>query len=137
MTRDQLATAIYKTSHITGEFLLRSGTIANEYFDKYLFESDPVLLKEIARAMQSLIPNDIDALAGLELGGVPIVTMLSQVTSLPAFFIRKKAKKYGTSKLAEGGEVEGKKLLIVEDVVTSGGQNYTLNPRFTWSGGCS
>ena len=122
MTRDQLATAIYKTSHITGEFLLRSGTIANEYFDKYLFESDPVLLKEIARAMQSLIPDDTDSLAGLELGGIPIVTMLSQMTSLPALFIRKKAKKYGTRKLAEGGEIKGKKILIIEDVVTSGGQ---------------
>ncbi len=122
MTKDQLAAAIYQTSYITGEFLLRSGTIANEYFDKYLFESDPALLREIARAMQNLIPSDIDALAGLELGGIPLVTMLSQVTSLPAFFVRKKAKKYGTSKLAEGGEVKGKKLLIVEDVVTSGGQ---------------
>ncbi len=122
MTKNQLAFAIYKKSYITGEFLLRSGTIANEYFDKYLFESDPALLAEIAKAMQSLIPKDIDALAGLELGGIPLVTVLSQLTALPALFIRKKAKKYGTSKLAEGGEVKGKKLLVVEDVVTSGGQ---------------
>ena len=122
MTRNQLATAIYQKSHITGEFLLRSGTVANEYFDKYLFESDPALLGEIARAIQDLIPSDIEALAGLELGGIPLVTMLSQITSLPAFFVRKKAKEYGTRKLAEGGEVKGKKLLIVEDVVTSGGQ---------------
>ena len=122
MTRDQLAFAIYKKSYITGKFLLRSGTVANEYFDKYLFESDPVLLAEIAKAMEGLIPQNIDALAGLELGGIPLVTVLSQLTKLPAFFVRKKAKKYGTSKLAEGGEIKGKKLLLVEDVVTSGGQ---------------
>lgn len=122
MNNSQLAAAIYKKSYITGKFLLRSGVIANEYFDKYLFESDPVLLKEIALAMQHLIPNDIDGLAGLELGGIPLVTMLSQLTDLPALFVRKEAKQYGTCKLAEGGEIKNKKLLIVEDVVTSGGQ---------------
>jgi orotate phosphoribosyltransferase len=56
------------------------------------------------------------------MGGIPIATMLSQVTGLPALFVRKKAKDYGTCKFAEGGEVRGRKLLIVEDVVTSGGQ---------------
>jgi orotate phosphoribosyltransferase len=63
----------------------------------------------------------VDALAGLETGGIPIVTMLSQVTGLPALFVRKEAKTYGTCRLAEGGEVEGRRLFIVEDVITSGG----------------
>lgn len=120
---EQIARQIYQTSRITGEFLLRSGAISHQYFDKYLFEADPVLLKQIAQAMQSLIPTTgVDALAGLELGGIPIVTMLSQVTGLPALFVRKQAKDYGTCKLAEGGEINGRKLLIIEDVVTSGGQ---------------
>ena len=47
--------------------------------------------------------------------------MISQVTGLPAVFVRKEAKTYGTCRLAEGGEVEGQRLCIIEDVVTSGG----------------
>jgi orotate phosphoribosyltransferase len=116
-----LAKRIYDTAHITGDFLLRSGKRSNEYFDKYLFEADPVLLKDIATAMVKLVPEGVDALAGLEMGGIPIATMLSQLTGLPVLFVRKKPKDYGTCKIAEGGQVRGRKLLIVEDVVTSGG----------------
>lgn len=116
-----LAKRIYDTAHITGEFLLRSGAKSNEYFDKYLFEADPKLLKDIAEALVPLVPSGIDALAGLEMGGIPIATMLSQFTGLPVLFVRKKAKEYGTCKIAEGGQVKGRKLLMVEDVVTSGG----------------
>jgi len=112
---------IYDASHITGEFTLRSGAVSHEYFDKYLFESDPALLHLIADALATLVPDDVDALAGLELGGVPLATMLSQVTGVPAVFVRKEAKTYGTCRLAEGGDVDGRRLLIVEDVVTSGG----------------
>lgn len=122
MTRSELAKRILETSHITGEFRLRSGQVSNEYFDKYLFEGDPRILKAIAQQMAPLIPDDIEALAGLEMGGIPVVTMLSQVSGIPALFVRKKAKEYGTCKLAEGGDVAGRRLLIVEDVVTSGGQ---------------
>ena len=116
-----LAKRIYDTAHITGEFTLRSGAKSNEYFDKYLFEANPELLKDIALAMVKLVPPGVDALAGLEMGGIPIATMLSQLTGLPVLYVRKKAKDYGTCKIAEGGTVKGRKLLIVEDVVTSGG----------------
>lgn len=119
--RTALARRIFETAHITGEFTLRSGAKSTEYFDKYLFESNPQLLREIAQALVPLVPPGIDALAGLEMGGIPIATLLSQFTGLPALFVRKKAKDYGTCKISEGGQVRGRKLLIVEDVVTSGG----------------
>ncbi len=122
MDRNELAQAIYQTAHITGEFRLRSGQMSHEYFDKYLFEGQPQLLKAIAEHMVPLIPEGTEVLAGLEMGGIPVVTMLSQVSGIPAVFVRKEAKRYGTCKLAEGGTIEGKKVLIVEDVVTSGGQ---------------
>ena len=117
-----LARKIYQASYLRGEFQLRSGAVSHEYFDKYLFESDPALLNEIAQELRHFIPENVDALAGLELGGIPIATLLSQITGLPTLFVRKEAKSYGTCKLAEGGSIEGKKLVIVEDVVTSGGQ---------------
>lgn len=63
--------------HLTGHFRLRSGVISTESLDKYQFESDPVLLQAIAMAMRPLIPPDVDALAGLELGGIPLVTLLA------------------------------------------------------------
>jgi orotate phosphoribosyltransferase len=99
--------------------------VSTEYFDKYLFEGDPTLIRAIAEAMARLVPDGTEALAGLELGGVPLATMLSQVTSLPALFVRKEAKTYGTCRLAEGGELDGRRLTVVEDVVTSGGQVVT------------
>jgi orotate phosphoribosyltransferase len=116
-----LAWRVYRASHLTGTFVLRSGATSQEYFDKYRFESDPQLLREIAEAMAGLLPADADGLAGLELGGVPLATVLSQVTGLPAGFVRKQAKPYGTRRLAEGLEVAGRRLVVVEDVVTSGG----------------
>jgi orotate phosphoribosyltransferase len=125
MERTDLARAIYDRTHLTGEFVLRSGMTSTEYFDKYRFESDPALLRTIAEALAPLVPAGIEGLAGLELGGIPIATMLSQVTGLPAFFVRKEAKTYGTCQLAEGGEFDGLRLLVVEDVVTSGGQVVT------------
>jgi len=117
-----LAARVFAASHLTGTFVLRSGRKADHYFDKYRFESDPALLGDIIAALVPLVPAGVDGLAGLELGGVPLATMLSSVTGLPAYFVRKEPKKYGTEKVCEGGDVEGKRLLLIEDVVTTGGQ---------------
>jgi orotate phosphoribosyltransferase len=117
-----LAARIYEVSHLTGSFTLRSGQETSEYFDKYRFESDPALLGEIALMAVARIPAGVDGLAGLELGGIPVATALSAASGLPAYFVRKRAKEYGTRKLCEGGEVEGRRLLIIEDVVTTAGQ---------------
>jgi orotate phosphoribosyltransferase len=125
MDRQELARSIKRVAHLTGQFRLRSGTIATEYFDKYRFESDPQLLRAVARHLAPLVPTDTEVLAGLELGGVPIATALSLETGLPAAFVRKEAKRYGTCRLAEGVDVNGRRLLVVEDVITSGGQVVT------------
>ena len=122
MSRDDLARDIHRVAHLTGTFTLRSGRTATEYFDKYRFEADPELLRRIATAMAELVPPETEVLAGLELGGVPIATALSRETGLPAAFVRKQAKEYGTRRLAEGAEVSGRRVVVVEDVVTSGGQ---------------
>jgi len=53
---------------------------------------------------------------------VPLATMLSSVSGLPAYFVRKEPKKYGTERICEGGDVAGLRLLIIEDVVTTAGQ---------------
>ena len=91
-----LAGAVYAASHLTGTFTLRSGVTSTEYFDKYRFEAEPVLLRDIADALAPCCPADTEALAGLELGGVPIATMLSGHRTA-ALFVRKEAKTYGTA----------------------------------------
>ena len=122
MDKIELAREIYKKSHLIGEFLLRSGQKSNEYFDKYLFESDPQLIMAIIKEMKLFIPQKTELLAGLEMGGIPLVTALSIETGIPSIFVRKKAKEYGTCKIAEGGTIFGKKVCIIEDIVTTGGQ---------------
>jgi orotate phosphoribosyltransferase len=118
----ELGRRIYASAHLTGEFVLRSGQVTGEYFDKYRFEGDPVLLDAIAEAMVPLVPTDTEVLAGLEMGGIPVVTALGRHTGLPCAFVRKQAKEYGTRRLAEGAETAGRRVAIVEDVVTTGGQ---------------
>ncbi|WP_028659195.1 orotate phosphoribosyltransferase [Nocardioides insulae] len=116
-----LAADIDAACRLTGEFTLRSGQQATEYFDKYLFEAQPALLDRVATAMVGLLPGGTELLGGLELGGVPIATMVSAKTGLPTLFVRKKAKEYGTCKLAEGPEVAGRTITLIEDVITTGG----------------
>ncbi|MFN8845309.1 MAG: orotate phosphoribosyltransferase [Bdellovibrionales bacterium] len=122
MNRETLAKKIYEFCYLKGNFKLRSGQISHEYFDKYRFESQPELLLAVAEHLAPLIPKNIDALAGLEMGGIPIATALSLKTGLPVVFVRKKAKDYGTEKLAEGLNITDKRLLVIEDVITTGGQ---------------
>lgn len=116
-----LARDIDACCRLTGEFTLRSGQLATEYFDKYLFESDPSLLARVADRMVALLPADTELLGGLELGGVPIATALAARTGHRALFVRKTAKEYGTCKLAEGPEVAGRVVTLIEDVITTGG----------------
>jgi orotate phosphoribosyltransferase len=120
--REALAARINAVARLTGSFTLRSGQIAGEYFDKYRFEAIPELLDEIAGGLAALLPPDTEVLAGLELGGVPIATALSLRTGLPVTFVRKQAKPYGTAQLAEGAAVGGRRLTVIEDVITTGGQ---------------
>lgn len=122
MTKSELAKAIYNVAYLRGEFKLRSGQISNEYFDKYRFEARPEILREIARQMAPMIPKDTEILAGLEMGGIPIATALSLETGIPCLFVRKKAKDYGTCQFAEGLDASNKKVCIIEDVITTGGQ---------------
>jgi len=71
--------------------------------------------------MIPLLPEGSEILAGLELGGVPIATAISLATGMPAAFVRKTAKEYGTCLAVEGGDVTGKRVVLIEDVITTGG----------------
>ena len=116
-----LAADLVAAAHLTGRFVLRSGAISAEYFDKFRFESSPDLLRRIARRMLELVPAETQVLAGLELGGVPIATAMSLESGLPVVFVRKARKTYGTCQAVEGADINGRTLAIIEDVISTGG----------------
>src|SRR5579859_7347462 len=107
---------------LRGDFLLRSGARSSYYIDKYLFTTRPDLLRRIAAELAALLPDGVQRLAGPVLGAVPLVTALSLHTGLPSLIVRvEKHKEYGTNKQIEGVLVAGERVVIVEDVVTTGG----------------
>jgi orotate phosphoribosyltransferase len=121
MTLAALKEDLIRRCLLRGHFVLRSGVESATYFDKYQFESDPVLLAQVATELKSLLPPNTRVLAGLELGGVPLATALSLQTGLPAVFVRKAQKDYGTAKAVEGMAIQGRAVAVIEDVITSGG----------------
>jgi len=121
MSRTELARQMAAIATLQGKFTLRSGQVSQTYFDKYRFEGSPQLLRPLAQLMADLLPTDTEIVAGLELGGVPLATAISLETGLPAAFIRKEAKTYGTCRAIEGQDVAGKKITFIEDVITTGG----------------
>ena len=118
---DDLARRINSVSRLEGSFMLRSGQTATHYFDKYRFEASPDLLRRVAQRMLTLLPAGTELLAGLELGGVPLATAMSLESGLPATFVRKAPKSYGTRRAVEGADVAGRRAVMIEDVITTGG----------------
>jgi orotate phosphoribosyltransferase len=122
MTKVDLAKKMKAASFLTGQFTLRSGKTSSFYWDKYRFESDPVLLDAVVDELQKLLPKSFDRLAGLELGGIPLATGLSLKIGKPSLCVRKTAKTHGTCNLVEGGFQSGQTAVVVEDVITIAGQ---------------
>ncbi len=120
LTSLSLPARIYKAAHLTGHFSLRLGGTSNEFFDNFRFLADPVLLHDIAEAMVPLLPPEAEVLAGPELAGVPLTTMLSQLTGLPTVWVRKEAKTYGTCRLAEGADISGRQVVMMEPMIKTG-----------------
>ena len=103
-----------------GRFVLTSGAVSDYYIDIKKASTNPKILKKIAEAMAEYTEG-YDLLAGMELGAVPLIVALSLETNIPYVIIRKEKREHGTGKQIEGGEVKNKRVLIVEDVTTSGG----------------
>jgi len=123
MTDGELARALRNAALLEGDFTLRSGRKSKYYLDKYLFETQPDLLRELARRFAKFVTPEVDRIAGAELGGIALAAATALETGKP-FVIVRNAKKagYGTGKLIEGRLERGERVLLVEDVATSGGQ---------------
>ena len=121
-TMTQLAARIAEISVLHGQFTLRSGRTSTYYLDKYRFSTRPEILKELGRLFAERIPEGVDRLAGAELGGIPLVSAASMEANLPCIFIRNSKKDYGTAKQLEGALESGDRVVLLEDVATTGGQ---------------
>jgi orotate phosphoribosyltransferase len=125
-TRDELMTRLIEQSLRTGEFTLASGRKSDYYINGKLTTLDGRGAYLIARVFMAMIADDVpDAVGGLTLGADPIVgAMLSMAgmedLPLKGFIVRKASKDHGTRSLVEGPLAEADRVIIIEDVVTTG-----------------
>jgi orotate phosphoribosyltransferase len=122
MTRRELAARIAEVSLLRGEFILRSGRKSNYYLDKYRFETQPDVLRELGKMFAEKVSEKVDRIAGAELGAVPLAAATAMACGKPFVIVRNQKKDYGTGKLVEGILNAGETVIIVEDVLTTGGQ---------------
>ena len=122
MTHDQLAKRIAEVALLRGEFTLRSGRKSNYYLDKYRFETQPDVLAALGKMLADRVTADTDRIAGAELGAVPLAAAAGMAANKPFVFIRNQKKDYGTAKQIEGVLNAGETVMIIEDVLTTGGQ---------------
>ncbi len=121
---DALVAALAETGAVRyGEFELSHGGTSDYYVDKYVFETDPDALSLIAAAFAERLAATGDAgakLAGVALGAVPLVAVTSVETGTPYVVARKSKKEYGTGNLIEGDLAEGERVVVIEDIATTG-----------------
>ena len=119
-----LAARVREAALLEGDFVLSSGKRSSFYVDKYLFSTEPALLRDVAQALSETLPPDVDRLAGVELGAVPLVVATALHTGLPYVIVRKAAKEYGGSagRAVEGLVEGGEEVVLLEDVVSTGTQ---------------
>ena len=124
MAPADLAARVRDAALLEGDFVLSSGKRSSFYVDKYLFSTEPALLRDIAVALAEKVPPGVDRLAGVELGAVPLVVAAALQTGLPYVIVRKAAKEYGASagEAVEGVIEAGEKVVLLEDVVSTGTQ---------------
>jgi len=103
-----------------GHFVLTSGAISDYYIDIKKASTNPMVLKTIAQYMKPFTKG-YDLIAGMEIGAVPLAVALSLETQIPYVIIRKEKREHGTGKQIEGPQVQHKRVLLLEDVTTSGG----------------
>ena len=126
MNMNELAQKVRDAALLEGDFILSSGRRSNYYLDKYRIETNPEILTVVADGLTEKIPPETDLLAGPELGAIPLVTAVGLKTGINFLLVRKKAKDYGTKNVVEGLYEKGQKIVLIEDVLTTGGQAVTV-----------
>jgi len=124
VTRDELGALLVERALLEGDFVLRSGRRSSWYLDKYRFETEPAILRELGTALAAAVEEcepDAVRLAGPALGAVALAASAAMASELPFIIVRGETKEYGTAKRIEGPFETGELVCLIEDVVTSGG----------------
>jgi orotate phosphoribosyltransferase len=104
----------------------KSGIVSPVYVDNRTLPFHPMEWKIVLEGFKSLVEKEniqLEIVAGVEAAGIPHSAALGYLLNIPSVFIRKQVKDHGTKKLVEGGDVSGKKVLLVEDLVSTGGSS--------------
>jgi orotate phosphoribosyltransferase len=104
----------------------KSGIKSPVYCDNRRFPFWPEQWAKVIRGFEALIAErevPVDVIAGVEAAGIPHSAALGFSMRLPSVFIRKTLKEHGTRKRVEGGDVTDRLVLLVEDLVTTGGSS--------------
>ena len=109
-----------------GDFTLASGKKSPYYIDLRLVPSYPIYYRKMIKGLQNIITEDIGlenfhSLVSVPTGGLVVAASLAIEIVKPIIYVRKEAKEHGTGKAVEGVTCQDMKLLMIEDVVTSGG----------------
>lgn len=104
----------------------KSGIISPVYVDNRVLPFHPIQWHIIIEGFQTLLAGasiPFDVLAGVAVGGIPHSSALAYALNRPSVFVRQAAKEHGKQKRIEGGDVRGRRVLLVEDLVTTGGSS--------------
>ena len=129
--REELKREILKKAVVRGKVILSSGKEADFYVDLRRVTLDSVAAPLVGEVMLDLTKDlDYEAVGGLTLGADPVATAMLHVASkrgkkLDAFVVRKSEKAHGLQRRIEGPDVNGKRVLAVEDTSTTGGSVLT------------
>jgi len=141
MSKERLIEIIKEKSFRTGEFTLVSGLKSDHYIDGKHTTLDPEGSALLAEAILEIVASDsADAIGGLTLGADPMVgstTAISHIkgTPLKGLIVRKEAKEHGTGNKIEGTLNAGDRVVVVEDVTTTGGSAWKAVESIRASGG--
>ena len=122
----EFATFLYKNGIIKfGDFTLTSGKSSSYYIDLRLVPSYPHQFREMIKNLQNLIIektglDDFDSLASVPTGGLVVASALAIEIVKPLIYVRNKPKEHGTTKSIEGKISAGMKVVMIDDVVTTG-----------------
>ncbi len=118
----ELVDIIREKAYREGEFILTSGKKSNYYINIKQAYTNPEVLRLIATEMSKKLEEiDCDLIAGVELGAVPILAAVAITANKPFLIIRKEKKGYGAKSLIEGEFKPGQRVVVLEDVTTTGG----------------
>jgi orotate phosphoribosyltransferase len=132
-SRQELRADIVRASCREGEFMLADGISSAYYFDKYMFETRPAVLRRVARLLAPLVDAGTERLAAPAPGALALGVAVSLETGLPLVILRPAAGGEGPASI-EGELYDGEHVTLIEDVVVTGARALTSVRRLREAG---